>query len=810
MEASVYLPTVAWRTYARDVILLTEETILSPATYRISVQPIDINDLGAATAEKQIGFYFKDYVGHTYTIIAYTSTTIDVSDDFRCGVGAQSERQAVVYKSVGDGLSPYLAPIYYRHLDKSALEYSRQAELDILWRLKQNKLTCTGVKTANYTANPFELIPCDISDGSFAITLPDSPQDETIVFVKLNVVNDSNAGVASVLTLATSGTDHFNTPTGTVEIYMYMFGEYAQMQYCASTGVWTTFISAATYNFATQFPGIDATTPIMAEDISINYLTRVLTITPPLGYFNVFTDGGGVITRFRKVGTINFPAFTDTTGIWYFYFNNLGQAVTTQTAWNDFSIIASVYRILWNNLLYGFIVTSANATIGATYTNNGHTYTVVDTIAAGTYLRMSCSTGLPLTSGTLTKTSGTGDSTITFSAFTESEKSVGEDFECHENTISADDHAWKHKFGAIWFSGQDCFHNMLTSGIPNVSGLNTCIGLSGGMNFDDNLSWPVINGTGTDKWTQDLGTNTASLLTTLTGGKFAVRYQAGSSVYNLPTTRFPFAFSANNIIEFITSTGVRTEVTHTNFTVYYLYSFPDPRMGLTIKSISSGVQYSSFDPTSLALTNANSSSWNDIKVIYPTLNDGEIRPLYRLIYESRTGYDVAVKKAALRDVADIRTERFVVLSQGAGAAGDHTSLSNLTWGNSAHTGTINTIAIFNGSGAASYINFTVQALSGTTVSWDANSGINATLTLSGNTTITLSNLVVGTSGNIRITNASTAYTLTVSGYTNHRTPSCYIAASDQLLTSAGGSKEDIFSWYYDGNVLTWNGARDNK
>jgi len=134
MEASVYLPTVAWRTYAKDVILLTEETTLSPAIYRISVQPIDVNELGAATAEKQIGFYFKDYVGHTYTIVDFTTTTIDVSDDFRCGVGAQSGRQGVVYKSVGNGLSPYLAPIYYRHLDRSALEYSRQTELDILWK----------------------------------------------------------------------------------------------------------------------------------------------------------------------------------------------------------------------------------------------------------------------------------------------------------------------------------------------------------------------------------------------------------------------------------------------------------------------------------------------------------------------------------------------------------------------------------------------------------------------------------------------------------------------------------------------------
>ena len=66
---------------------------------------------------------------------------------------------------------------------------------------------------------------------------------------------------------------------------------------------------------------------------------------------------------------------------------------------------------------YVFTVTSANATVGATYTNNGHTFTVVPggTIVAGTNLWMT-GTGIPTASGTLTKASGTGDATITFSA----------------------------------------------------------------------------------------------------------------------------------------------------------------------------------------------------------------------------------------------------------------------------------------------------------------------------------------------------------------------------------------------------------
>lgn len=65
---------------------------------------------------------------------------------------------------------------------------------------------------------------------------------------------------------------------------------------------------------------------------------------------------------------------------------------------------------------YAFTVTAANATAGATYTNNAQTFTVVRTIAGATKL-VTTGTGAPTASGTLTLASGTGDATIAFSAF---------------------------------------------------------------------------------------------------------------------------------------------------------------------------------------------------------------------------------------------------------------------------------------------------------------------------------------------------------------------------------------------------------
>lgn len=57
-------------------------------------------------------------------------------------------------------------------------------------------------------------------------------------------------------------------------------------------------------------------------------------------------------------------------------------------------------------------------TAGATYTNNAITFTVVGfTGSAGTGYLFCTGSGAPTSSGTLTKASGTGDSTITFSAY---------------------------------------------------------------------------------------------------------------------------------------------------------------------------------------------------------------------------------------------------------------------------------------------------------------------------------------------------------------------------------------------------------
>jgi hypothetical protein len=68
------------------------------------------------------------------------------------------------------------------------------------------------------------------------------------------------------------------------------------------------------------------------------------------------------------------------------------------------------------NKSYIFFVSNANATVGATFTNNGVTFTVVQTISYGTILQCTAS-GAPSSSGVLSKSTGTGDTIINFTAF---------------------------------------------------------------------------------------------------------------------------------------------------------------------------------------------------------------------------------------------------------------------------------------------------------------------------------------------------------------------------------------------------------
>ena len=97
--------------------------------------------------------------------------------------------------------------------------------------------------------------------------------------------------------------------------------------------------------------------------------------------------------------------------------------------------------------------------------------------------------------------------------------------------------------------------------------------------------------------------------------------------------------------------------------------------------------------------------------------------------------------------------------------------------------------------------------SNTSYTLDATNGQNMKITLIGNTTVTMQNLVPGSTGNLTVYNASSTYTLTFSGsYSFLVSP--IVRRTTASPNVSGNSKIDVFSWYYDGSDVFINGTLD--
>jgi hypothetical protein len=90
----------------------------------------------------------------------------------------------------------------------------------------------------------------------------------------------------------------------------------------------------------------------------------------------------------------------------------------------------------------------------------------------------------------------------------------------------------------------------------------------------------------------------------------------------------------------------------------------------------------------------------------------------------------------------------------------------------------------------------VTLTSGTTTTWDMNLSSNAEVTISGSTTLSITNLVNGDSGTLVIIQSAPSGTLT------YPSGSRYSGGVPYVLTGSGGV--DILTFYYDGTNYYWN------
>lgn len=125
----------------------------------------------------------------------------------------------------------------------------------------------------------------------------------------------------------------------------------------------------------------------------------------------ISTSGTGIASWSATYGTLSGSATSASTLTGTLTSGNLINTAFTAPTFQGYTSSSGTY-----NLPYVFTITSGSATVGATYTNNSVTFTVYATVSSLTQVIMSGSSA-PSASGTLTKSTGTGDSTITFSSF---------------------------------------------------------------------------------------------------------------------------------------------------------------------------------------------------------------------------------------------------------------------------------------------------------------------------------------------------------------------------------------------------------
>jgi len=151
-----------------------------------------------------------------------------------------------------------------------------------------------------------------------------------------------------------------------------------------------------------------ANTPSVANTVTsgVSSQTTLFANTTPSAFFTMSAQNGYVATAGEQVVLMN----------------GTGNVPTAFTAWaaGTAQVAATnIYFMRDFQQLYTFTCTALTTGIsaGSTYTNNGFTFTVLTAASASatTFVASVPPPGAPVASGTLTRTAGTGDATITFS-----------------------------------------------------------------------------------------------------------------------------------------------------------------------------------------------------------------------------------------------------------------------------------------------------------------------------------------------------------------------------------------------------------
>ena len=231
--------------------------------------------------------------------------------------------------------------------------------------------------------------------------------------------------------------------------------------------------------------------------------------------------------------------------------------------------------------VYTFTVTAANASKGAVYENNGNTFIVSSTISGSTTL---ITTGInnPLVSGTLTKTSGTGDATITFSSYSLLT------YDGYIFTVAAANAT----AGDIYENDNNETFEVLTT----ISGSTTLV-TSGTISSVSSGTLTKLSGSGDA--TIAFSANTSTILT---GGSYSVfnQFEIGATANNTASNLHDAIEGANIKNTTLSLSGNAVTVLYTDISTTFTYVKPDITISGDGVSIDSENLYIKFDqlPTS--------------------------------------------------------------------------------------------------------------------------------------------------------------------------------------------------------------------
>jgi hypothetical protein len=306
-----------------------------------------------------------------------------------------------------------------------------------------------------------------------------------------------------------------------------------------------------------KFVGISEMTPITESELDFDHVNRVLTINPLRGEFDFYVDGDGIVTKFNKVAEQVFPAFSDTTGAWWFYYDRNGNMVTTQTTPEDFDVVVPIARIVWNSAYTG-----ANKIVSQFVEYHTNTISAVDHDWKHAYGAI-YKKGFDSVHNRLVSGAPNADGRNTCFAL-----STGTSIDDNlEYTVTND------TSGNVWTQ------DMGNTNAGLLTSLNSGIFK---IRYKGVVSAPEL----------------------VTGTRFPFLWNTG-----------------NNRPQYVNSSGVRTDVTNGYFFVSFIYSIQDPRPGNTVRITPAYQEYSSLTNAQAATwatvqAQDDAAKDNEIRVLY--------------------------------------------------------------------------------------------------------------------------------------------------------------------------------------------------